>query len=270
MNPTAELLESARQLASKVDAKNLLVITSKGLLLEGEFRPLVVTTGENPDPSFLHLTFLPKEREKKIVHAVSCALSQGRLSEGDLLVCLVEGERGFLDSLFLYRVGGSEPLLARLETDPVLKATVELCRELAGGENPIGAAFVVGEEEKVLEKSRQLMPNPFEGHSISITNRHYWELLKRYAKAFDGAFVVGGDGRVLAAMRYLVVEEEVRVPQGLGTRHRAVAGITSLTGAVGVTVSGEDGMVRVFERGELVAKIHPLTGTLEILSAEES
>ncbi|MEM2866841.1 MAG: hypothetical protein QW098_06875, partial [Candidatus Hadarchaeales archaeon] len=138
MNPTAELLESARQLVSKVDAKNLLVIASKGLLLEGEPKPLVVTTEENQDSSFLRLSFLPREREKKIIHAVSCALSQGRLSEGDLLVCLVEGERGFLDSLFLYRVGGSEPILARLETEPVLKATVDLCRELAhpGGENP--------------------------------------------------------------------------------------------------------------------------------------
>ncbi|TDA31433.1 MAG: hypothetical protein DSO03_04910, partial [Hadesarchaea archaeon] len=229
-----------------------MVITSQHdfPLLEGEdFRTLVVTMEENSNPSFLRLTFLPKEREKKIVHAVSCALSQGKLSEGDLLVCLVEGEKGFLDSLFLYRVKGGETILARLETDPVLKATVDLCRELAhpGGQNPIGAAFVVGDEEKVLERSRQLMPNPFEGHDINIINRHYWELLKRYAKAFDGAFVVGRNGRVLAAMRYLVVEGEVKVPQGLGTRHRAVAGITSLTEAVGITVSGEDGIVRIFE-----------------------
>jgi DNA integrity scanning protein DisA with diadenylate cyclase activity len=127
---------------------------------------------------------------------------------------------------------------------------------------------VVGNEERVLERSRQLMPNPFERHDIRITNRHYWDLVKRYAKAFDGAFVVGGDGRILAAMRYLVAEEEVRMPQGLGTRHRAVAGITSLTGAVGVTVSGEDGMVRVFEKGEVMAVIHPLDGTLEILKQE--
>ncbi len=271
MNPAAELLESARQLVSKVNAKSLMVIASRGLPPEGEPRPLLVTTEETSDPSCLRLAFLPREKEKKIIHAVSCALSRGKLSEGDWVVCLVEGEGGFLDSLFLYRVRGGEPILARLETEPVLKATVDLCRELAhpGGENPIGAAFVVGEEEKVLERSRQLMLNPFEGHDINITNRHYWDLLKRYARAFDGAFVVGGNGRVLAAMRYLVVEGEVRVPQGLGTRHRAVAGITSLTGAVGVTVSGEDGMVRVFERGELVAKIHPLTGALEILRPEE-
>jgi len=274
MNPTVELLESAKQLVYRVGAKNLMVITSRSdltLLEDGDFKPLVVTMGETANPTLLHLTFLPREREKRIVHAVSCALSQGKLSEGDLLVCLVEGEKGFLDSLFLYRVKGGETILARLETDPVLKATVDLCRELAhpGGQNPIGAAFVVGDEEKVLERSRQLMPNPFEGHDINITNRHYWELLKRYAKAFDGAFVVGRNGRVLAAMRYLVVEGEVRVPQGLGTRHRAVAGITSLTEAMGVTVSGEDGMVRVFRKGELVARIHPLTGMLEILAHEE-
>jgi len=60
----------------------------------------------------------------------------------------------------------------------------------------------------------------------------------------------------------------VRVPHGLGTRPRAVAGITSLTRAVGMTVSGEDGMVRVFEGGEMVAVIHPRDGTLELLRQE--
>ncbi|TDA33512.1 MAG: hypothetical protein DSO04_00610 [Hadesarchaea archaeon] len=271
MNPTAGLLESARLLLPKVDARSLLVITSQDLPLDGDLQPILVTVGENhPQPSALHLSFLPRRREERILHAVSLALTRGLVSEGDLLVCLVEGENGFLDSLFLYRVRGGEPLLARLESEPVLKATVDLCRELAhpAGGTPIGAAFVVGDEERVLERSRQLMPNPFEGHDIRITNRHYWDLVKRYAKAFDGAFVVGEDGRVLAAMRYLVAEGEVRLPQGLGTRHRAVAGITSLTRAVGVTVSGEDGMVRVFERGEVMAVIHPLNGTLELLKQE--
>ncbi|TDA31621.1 MAG: hypothetical protein DSO02_06445, partial [Hadesarchaea archaeon] len=150
MNPTVELLESVKQLVYRVGAKNLMVITSRSdltLLEDGDFKPLVVTMGETANPTLLHLTFLPREREKRIVHAVSCALSQGKLSEGDLLVCLVEGEKGFLDSLFLYRVKGGETILARLETDPVLKATVDLCRELAhpGGQNPIGAAFVVGD-----------------------------------------------------------------------------------------------------------------------------
>ena len=271
MNPAVDLLESAKLLSSRVNAKGLLIITSRDLPVEGDDRSLLVTVGEHPLPgSSLHLSFLPKRREERILHAVSLALARGLVSEGDLLVCVVEGEGGFLDSLFLYRVRGSEPFLTRLEGEPVLKATLDFCRALAhpGEGGPIGAALVVGDEERVLERSRQLMPNPFEGHDIRITDRYFWDLLKRYARGFDGAFIVGGDGRVLAAMRYLVVEGEVRVPHGLGTRHRAVAGITSLTRAVGMTVSGEDGMVRVFEGGEMVAVIHPRDGTLELLRQE--
>ena len=60
-------------------------------------------------------------------------------------------------------------------------------------------------------------------------------------------FVVAGDGRVLAGMRWLAAEAEV---PGLGARHRALAGMTSLTGAVGVAVSGEDEKTRVFKGGE--------------------
>jgi DNA integrity scanning protein DisA with diadenylate cyclase activity len=55
-------------------------------------------------------------------------------------------------------------------------------------------------------------------------------------------------------MRWLAAEAEA---PGLGARHRAMAGITSLTKAVGVAVSGEDGRIRVFEKEKVVAVIRP-------------
>ncbi len=279
MRPPKALLESALDLASKVKAKALLVLASTEqdlvpLLSENGLKLVVATTDDHlyrelkkvVDGGALKLTFLPRGREKKIVHAVSCGLSEGLFSEGDRLVCLVgEGSISF-DSIFVHEVSGGESVFSLIESHPVHRSIVELALELghprAGG--PVGSAFLVGDERAVMKNSRQLMPNPFKGHRISVVDRKNWDLLRRYA-TFDGAFVVREDGRVLAAMRYLEARADVGIPVGLGTRHRAVAAATSVTRAMGVTVSGQDGVVRVFKGGALVAWIHPLTRRLESL-----
>jgi DNA integrity scanning protein DisA with diadenylate cyclase activity len=82
---------------------------------------------------------------------------------------------------------------------------------------------------------------------------------------FDGAFVVDKSGLIIAAHRYLNAKARVKVPEGLGTRHLAVASMTAATYAKGVTVSGEDGIVRVFEFGRMIAKINPSSKIIECL-----
>ncbi|MEM3452641.1 MAG: diadenylate cyclase, partial [Candidatus Hadarchaeum sp.] len=58
----------------------------------------------------------------------------------------------------------------------------------------------------------------------------------------------------------------VEIPPGLGTRHLAVAAITAATRARGITVSGENGVVRIFEKGKILAKIDPGSRIIESLS----
>lgn len=143
-----------------------------------------------------------------------------------------------------------------IETNPVIGAVVELAMEL-GREEKLGTAFLVGDSEEVLRRSRQMVLNPFASSNVLVTNPSDRELLKRFAY-LDGAFVIDEDGKVIAAGRYLDADvQQLDIPRGLGTRHRAVAAMTAATMAKGVTVSAEDAMVRVFERGRLVVRIDP-------------
>jgi DNA integrity scanning protein DisA with diadenylate cyclase activity len=168
---------------------------------------------------------------------------------------------GGTDTIFVHRIKEPEVRLAEVvETDPVLASVVDIATELGGsyrGE-PVGTAFMIGNIKAVMRRSRELIPNPLKGHGkIFVTNPKDREIIKRYAY-LDGAFIVDNDGCVLAAGRYLDANARVNnLPKGFGTRHRAVAAMTAATGARGVTVSGSDGMIRIFKKGKLVVRIDP-------------
>lgn len=66
----------------------------------------------------------------------------------------------------------------------------------------------------------------------------------------DGAVVVR-DGRVVAASCMLPLTDDPRIPQHLGSRHRAAIGVTEETDAVVVIVSEETGAINVARRGLL-------------------
>jgi DNA integrity scanning protein DisA with diadenylate cyclase activity len=110
-----------------------------------------------------------------------------------------------------------------------------------------------------MEKSRQLMINPFQG--VSEVDRNCLDPAIRDAvKAFavlDGAFIVREDGVVLAAGRYLQsVSTDTHVPMGLGARHAAAAAVTAETRAIAITVSQTSGTVRVFKAGDIALELH--------------
>jgi DNA integrity scanning protein DisA with diadenylate cyclase activity len=122
----------------------------------------------------------------------------------------------------------------------------------------IGTIIVVGESTKVMETSRQLILNPFQGMSEADRNSldpPIREAIKTFS-ALDGAFIIREDGVVLAAGRYLLsMRRDVKLPMGLGARHSAAASMTSETGAVAITVSQTTGAVRVFRQGEIVLEL---------------
>lgn len=141
--------------------------------------------------------------------------------------------------------------------DAILTLCVEIGHEGREGK-PVGLLITLGDDEQVLERSHALVLNPFEGHPESIRS-----ILSPSARrallefsGMDGAFVLRSDGVILAGGRYLRdVGAETSVPSGLGTRHRAAAGITAATRCVTFCVSESTGDTRVFGGGRLLMTI---------------
>jgi DNA integrity scanning protein DisA with diadenylate cyclase activity len=202
----------------------------------------------------------------RVGQLVAHSLQQGHVSEGQRLVCLLgDGCPDSTDLIKVWNVTGEEHVTDVLFNE-TLTAVVELSIELASArvdEKPIGAAFVIGDTKNVLKFSYQLMIDPFQNHRANIKDRKQWELVKKYAASFDGAFVITCDGIIVAAHRCLNANYRCDIPPGLGTRHHAVAAMTAITAAKGVTVSQEDGLVRVFEKGRIVARIDPNSRVVE-------
>ena len=145
--------------------------------------------------------------------------------------------------------------------DSVFDAVFHICTEISieGREGKaVGTTFLIGDIKNVLEKSRQIILNPFEGHppeSRIITNPGLKENIKALAQ-LDGAFVITGDGFVESVGRYITVDSSnVILPPGMGTRHNSVAAITNVTKAVGVVVSQSGGGITVFRDGRIIKKI---------------
>jgi len=145
--------------------------------------------------------------------------------------------------------------------DKVFDAVFHICTEISieGREGKaVGTTFLIGDIKHVLEKSRQIILNPFEGHPPEariITNPGLKENIKALAP-LDGAFVISGDGFVESVGRYITVDSSnVTLPPGMGTRHNSVAAITSVTKAIGIVVSQSGGGITVFRDGRIVKKI---------------
>jgi DNA integrity scanning protein DisA with diadenylate cyclase activity len=210
-------------------------------------------------------------RVEKIKVAIVAAQSAGLLRDGDtVLACCGPGDDTVADTMIKVTIGSEDPEeKIRVDTlglppefsTQVIEGLIHTAMEI-GAEgyegHPIGTIIVIGDATKVMEKSRQLNLNPFQGMSEADRNSldpPIREAVKTFA-ALDGAFVIREDGVVLAAGRYLLsMSRDVKMPMGLGARHAAAASMTSETKAVAVTVSQTSGTVRVFREGEIVLEL---------------
>jgi len=141
--------------------------------------------------------------------------------------------------------------------EAVLNLVLQLANEGREGK-PVGAIFVVGDHEKVLEISRQITINPFRGYEESernVLDPGLRDTIKEFA-ALDGAFVLSADGTVVTSGRHLSAALEGEdFPQGLGSRHVAAAGISDVTSAIAITISESTGTVRVFKGGKILVEL---------------
>lgn len=137
---------------------------------------------------------------------------------------------------------------------------------------PIGCAFVLGDAEEVMQRSHQLVLNPYYGHKREerdVLDPGTWEALKEFAQ-LDGAIIIDDEGLVVAAGRYLDVDaSDISIHQGLGARHAAVAAITRDTQAIGIAVSQTGGVIRIFKDGRAVVEIEPTTKLIRTHGIEE-
>jgi diadenylate cyclase len=201
--------------------------------------------------------------------AVASARSAGYF-KSDATVVSVTGDpvNGGIDTLRVcsdeeYEQGTFSQLPEIENISPhVIQTIIELAVELGseGWEGKaVGSIFVVGDTVQVMERSRQLTMNPFQGYSESernIMDPTVREAIKNFA-TLDGAFIIREDGVVLAAGRFLdtVSDPDVEIPLGLGSRHLAAATLTAVTPTVTVAVSQTTGTARVFHQGQIIAEI---------------
>lgn len=129
---------------------------------------------------------------------------------------------------------------------------------------PVGTTFVIGDTDNVMQLSHQAVFNPFRGYPKReriITRAEVVESIKELAQ-LDGAFIISESNTVLAAGRHLEARSIVtKQLKGLGSRHRAAAGITRITNAVAVVVSESSGRVTIFEKGRVVSSLEPVIST---------
>ena len=215
------------------------------------------------------IPFSVPSRSSQVEVAILLALSRGVIDHADRVVSVFGlPDTGVLDTVVVTDVGVEFETFASVRRQPlaevarrgVLERVLQIGRELAtqGREGrPVGALFVVGDHERVLGHTSQLVMNPFRGYpddERNLLDPALDETIKEYA-LMDGAFVVRRDGVVESAGAFLGAPASPAQTPGLGARHAAAAAITAATDALGIAVSESSGEIRIFKGGQLVLTI---------------
>src|SRR5712691_9296177 len=267
-----EFLRTVLSLAAKAEVDRLLLVSDVPLSAEHlRGRPLkkklvYAVTEDRLAQSlrrqgYVCVTVPPYDysRVEKVKVALVAAMTANVLADGENVLCLT-GRSGarMPDTLIRLQLGG--------EFNPqVVEALVSLAMAIGheGFEgHPIGTIFVLGDSTVVMEQSKQLTINPFQGISEAernVLDPSIREAVKNFA-VLDGAFVIREDGVVLAAGRYLQASavsdrKDVELPLGLGARHAAAAAVTVETRAISISVSRSSGTVRVCKNGDPVLEL---------------
>lgn len=215
----------------------------------------------------LRIPDIPFGRLNQVKMAIIQALSKGLVQTGDKWVCLSGiPQSKVLDNLLVLEFGkefeilasSDLPVLSEIVMPEVFEAVLNLALQISAegkeGRKQAGTIFVLGKHDEVLKFSHPMVINPFQGYpeeERNILDPRLKETVKEFA-TIDGAFVIREDGVILAAGRHLDASgDNVEIPLGLGSRHRAAAGITSLTNALAIVISEETGGVRIFHHGKM-------------------
>lgn len=286
MDSEGDLARMIVRIAEASQAHAIICVTENGTFAQhlmgsaGQYRIIAATASPETYDALteaglatLRLPLHAVDKYRQIRHVLSVALKSNSISAGELVVCAV-GQDAYPGEANLVVVTEAEPGLEEMVITDLVKLTdgirpkalecavtiaCKIGRAARRGRR-IGTILMLGDSLKVLEGSKQLIPNPFQGHDDAtrmLTNPDIHEALVELSK-LDGAFVVRGDGFIQTAGVFLETSEvELELPTGLGARHAAAAAATARTSATGIVVSATDGNVRVFSGGRLVLRMDP-------------
>lgn len=266
------LLNCAVELAKKVGSKTIVVISNK------EFKERIredisIFVAPRSYVTLLESTFWTGEEVKDKLSALSRVkdyiptfLYLRGLELSGNVVGVLDIEP--LKAIFISELDGSRMQKVLMEcaervNSKALRALLEISINIVqkGREGKkIGTAFIIGDEEEVLKRSRQLVLNPYEGHPIKdrdVKNPANWESIMEFAQ-LDGVFVLNREGIILCAGRYLDVQpKDIKIKKGLGARHLACAAITRETEAIAIVVSQSGGDITIYKDGKEILEINP-------------
>ncbi len=283
MNNIGIFVKHSLEIAQEISSSSFLLLTEtgEGLRAIEALKPeidIIVATPSNEIYRKVvgqrwHAVKLPyrgRDVISTIQEALVLALDKSYISEGDEVVVLGSTPDQEASSLFFYSVDRETLNLSLCEFlrktyikqeifQTVLEIAMEIGREGREG-RLIGTAFIIGNENDVMKRSKQIILNPFKGHSIeerAITSPKIKETVKEFSQ-LDGVFVISKDGIIQSAGVYINVDTgSAELPQGLGARHAAVAALTTEVDCIGITVSQSGGIVRVFKNGKVALTIEP-------------
>lgn len=224
-------------------------------------------------PNIKDIIIVPKlklGRMGLIKIGIILAAASKTVNKGDSLVYLGgKAENGLLDFILSFQIGEDSEIITDNNLDhlpetvnpDVFEHALNLAIELSikGREGkPVGTIFVLGDDEKVMQLSKQMIINPFKGYSEeerNLLNPQLKDTIIEFS-GLDGAIVISGTGEVIAAGRYLgAATDESDIPRGLGARHIAAGGITALTNAIAIVISESTGDVRILRDGKVIMSI---------------
>jgi hypothetical protein len=118
-----------------------------------------------------------------------------------------------------------------------------------------GSFFIISKSD-ISNKYERLYPDLFSNKKVSIFKKETQTLLIALLE-LDGAIVVDNSGYIVD---YGVKVKKTKILFGHGTRHSAARGISCFPNVLSIISSEEDGKVRLFRNGEMVAEINPKIG----------
>jgi len=284
---TRSLVRHAHAIAREVGARVIMLYADvveedrdlSALIQDVDFRVILVSrhaefcapTGWGELCAVVRVPDIMMTRAGQIKVATLVAAASSLVRIGDRILCLsgIDGS-GTIDTIIVLDMGTEIEMFSDTAADPlpadVTPAVFERLLTLAGElglegreGRSVGTLFVLGDSDRVLAQSHQLVINPFHGYpedERNVLDPRLEETVKEFS-AIDGAFIIRGDGVILSSGRYLAPRDKLDepLPQGLGTRHEAAAGITMATGAIALCVSQSTGTISIFKRGRLITDI---------------
>ena len=244
--------EFITEMMDKLETEKTIVLTSRDTEVDVREGVIFYTYNRNLENSIYFMNFI-----ERLIFRIFLG---GYITEKMDVLLVSEYPFRFLlefnsSTMPFYRVMTElSDVVDREAMEVILKLLFEIHLEGREGKR-VGTLFIVGDSQKVMESSKQLVINPYHGQNEeirSILNPESWESVKEFAQ-LDGAFILDSNGKIISAGRYIIVDPQVQTTGGLGGRHLAAASITYKTNCVSFALSSS-GTVRIFRKGKVVLK----------------